>query len=867
MKLPKRLPHQHITRTLVASSLALAGALHAQESAPVVDFGDNLFWYVTGIPQYRAGIAGVTREKLAEGEFLNGHPFSLDMPLSPTTGDYNTRGNNTRFYGGMKTHCWDNPTNKYTWSEGGNNVDHEGFDDFNYMGYALESLHTPEKPGNRLTAIGVWLWKKEDFLNGGDKYPVTFDGTSRVGVFLSRTYPVNEEHAARLIADGKVSPGTKPFTDTYANQRLEVVPREFWKGWETVHLVVRDGEQFWVAEPAFEPVKQTLIEVSPTKVRWAKYDPKGPWEFDFDHKTARFEDHTFTDVTAAGWMIVKNEPTNAGLWCKWYGFGMDAVVNRPWEPSLNLAMVKLAGGEGKDGLYMAATEVPYSTYRKIARWATRNQWAMHSGLDFDRDGNMGSMAADNLPHSADEPATGMTWHDAVLWCNALSIYEGLEPSYYADAAFQEPLLVGKFRNSPGKELTPPEVFVKWEANGYRLPTPAEWALAWTESEAAASDKSTVPVSSLPANSKGFHGMGGNVREFVWDLAGDSTTGGTGQRTVLGGDYRGTDPAALPGGEVPSRGHHAIGFRPVRVVGAAAPPQITALENKPGLSSFGKVPAWTFEHEAVTGGGTKPVVPEITAVSANGLAAGKTEVTYAQWAPVFRWAEANGYRFANDGDIGSMGWLPGTHSPDEPVTGVSLLDAAVWCNALSEMQGLRPVYYSDKELTQPLKSVNPFRTISRQWTLQSTRFWMTPRPFEKFLFHIDPAAGGYRLPTSSEWKALAGEGKFPTGETLQPDTAWFADNSNERTHPAGSAQSTGDGFHDLTGNVFEWTIEPLKEPKPNHTHSIAAHGGSFRSETKTPGNPLGTAPMRGAWDWISSGWTSPEIGFRVVRPAP
>ena len=434
----------------------------------MVDLGDTLFWYNTDIPQYRAGIAGVTREKLSEGEYLNGHPFSMDIPLSPVTGDYNLRGNNTRFYGGMKTHCWDNSTNKYTWSEGGNNVDHESFDDFTYMGFALESLHTPEQPGNRLAATGVWLWKKEDFLNDGDKYPVTFDETSRVGVYLSLTYPVNQEHAARLIAEGKVPSGTKPFNDTYANQCLETVPREHWKGWETVHLVVRDREHFWVAEPAFEPVKQTLIEVSPTKVRWANYGPKGPWNFDFDHTKATFEAHTFTDVTAVGWMIVKNAPTNAGL---------------------------------------------------------------------------------------------------------------------------------------------------------------------------------------------------------------------------------------------------------------------------------------------------------------------------------------------------------------------------WCNALSELKGLKLVYYSDNALSQSLKSANPFRTISRQWTLQSNRFGVTPRPFKKFLFHVDPSADGFRLPTSTEWTALANGGKY------------------------------------TSGNVFEWTIEPLKDPKPNHHFSVAAHGGSFRSDTKTPGSPLGTAPSRGAWEWIASGWTSPEIGFRIVKRAP
>ncbi len=841
--------------------------LAAQESLPVVDFGDNLFWYSTAIPQYRAGSAPVAREKQAKGEFINGHPFSLDIPLSPVTGDYNARGNNTRFYGGMKVHCWDNPANKYTWAEGGVNTEHEGFDDFNFMGYALESLNTPETPGNRLKATGLWLWKKENFLNGGDKFPVTFDDSSRVAVFLSRTYPVNEAQAKRLAGEGKISKDTRPFTDTYANQQSGIVPRENWRGWESLHLVVRDGDQFYVAETDFEPAAQTLFEVSPTKAKWAKYDPKGPWDFEFDPKTATFEPHEFKDVTAAGWMILKNTVENAALWLKWYGFGMDAVVNRPWEASGNVPMVKLSGGRGRDGLYMAKSEVTYDQWRRIARWASRNQYCLHAPYDFDRDGNMGSMLADDKPHSPDEPATGMTWYDAVLWCNALSAYEGRTPCYYADAALTQPLHIVKYMESIEASLVPPPVYVKWEADGFRLPTASEWALAYAEADAPApASASTVPATSTPANAKGFHGLGGNVREFIWDAPGNSVET-PGPRTVLGGDYRGPNPKPLPSGEIPSRGHYAIGLRPVRNVGPAKTPELPALAAKPGHWEFGKIPAWTFGWEEVTAPSATAAAPEIPMIATDGIQAGKTEVTYAQWKPVFQWAEAHGYRFNHDGDMGSMAWMPGTHSPDEPVAAVGLLDAAIWCNALSEMKGLKPCYYADEALTQPLKVANPFRTNTYQWTLKSARFCPPPPlTFPKFLFYVDPAADGFRLPFSSEWPKLAGSAKYASGgETLDPATAWFADNSSERTHPANSATPTGAGFHDLTGNVFEWAIEPLRDPNPKtgHLFSVRAHGGSFRSDLKTQ-KALTTSASNGAWDWINSGLASPEIGFRVVR---
>jgi len=81
---------------------------------------------------------------------------------------------------------------------------------------------------------------------------------------------------------------------------------------------------------------------------------------------------------------------------------------------------------------------------------------------------------------------------------------------------------------------------------------------------------------------------------------------------------------------------------------------------------------------------------------------KYQTTYAQWKAVYDWAVQNGYTFANSG---SQGWPPlsagGTADPaywsqeqmnNRPAMNINWRDAVVWCNALSEMEGLTPVYY-------------------------------------------------------------------------------------------------------------------------------------------------------------------------------
>jgi len=190
---------------------------------------------------------------------------------------------------------------------------------------------------------------------------------------------------------------------------------------------------------------------------------------------------------------------------------------------------------------------------------------------------------------------------------------------------------------------------------------------------------------------------------------------------------------------------------------------------------------------------------------------------------------------------------------------------VWCNALSEMKGLKPCYYADAALTQPLRIVHPARALALPDRLSVYYSKPVLAGFFGKIYFADETANGFRLPSNDEWTALAGGASavYPSGSQLTPETAWTVDNSGQRTRPAGMTTSTGAGYYDLSGNVFEWTIGR----KSDKTVFQSARGGSFRSEAQTQNSPLKNSIIAANWSFggsMNMGVANAETGFRVVR---
>jgi len=256
-------------------------------------------------------------------------------------------------------------------------------------------------------------------------------------------------------------------------------------------------------------------------------------------------------IAARGWTELYTQECPWGMPSREHAVPLRSSLSTGEPPELDLVRIDAGGftmGTRFDAPTRSADEVPHQVTLTVpvllgAAEVTQAEWFAVMGFNPSR------------LHRDDLPVENVNWLDAVQFCNRLSSMQGLRPAY---------------------RVTDDDR-VEWEraADGYRLPTEAEW-----EAACRAGSVWALPEGGTEPNPWGLSGTLGGVEEWCWDVHDAYPTGSAFDpagppapvrrpsnvyepRVARGGGEGAEARCTLRGRHVASTRHPSLGFRVAR----------------------------------------------------------------------------------------------------------------------------------------------------------------------------------------------------------------------------------------------------------------------------------------------------------------